>query len=152
MTAPVQRPDMARAIGDALRRIRILEQTIPRLAEYEIKVFGDDQVALVEDGAFRFAIPEDVDGYTLTAVAAFVGTVGSSDVAVQIQNNTAAVDMLSTGITIDAGEFTSYTAATPPVIDEANATVTVADMIWVDVDSDGTDALGLGVMLRFNLV
>jgi hypothetical protein len=59
--------------------------------------------------------------------------------------------MLTTKITIDASEFTSYTAATAPVIDSANKDVATGDLIAIDVDVAGTGAKGLGVILTFTL-
>ena len=53
--------------------------------------------------------------------------------------------MLTTKITIDASEFTSYTAAAAPVIDTGNDDVATGDLIAVDVDVAGTGAKGLGV-------
>jgi len=95
-------------------------------------------------------VPEDLDATALTAVAAAVTTVSSSGLpTVQIRNVTQAHDMLTTRITIDASEFTSYTAATPPVINAANATVAKGDRIAIDVDVAGTGAKGLMVALEF---
>jgi hypothetical protein len=68
---------------------------------------------------------------------------------VQIRNVTDAVDVLSTAITIDQSEFTSYTAATPPVINTANDDVATGDIIAVDVDGAGVSAAGLSVHLTF---
>ena len=67
---------------------------------------------------------------------------------IQIRNVTQTADMLSTRITIDASEFTSYTAAAA-VIDTGNDDVATGDLIAVDVDVAGTGAKGLGVILRF---
>jgi len=116
----------------------------------EIKVFSDTTTVTAGDGKFVFAISTDLDGCALWKAAAFVSTVSSSGLpTVQIRNITQAVDMLSTRITIDASEFTSYSAATAPVINQANALVAEADLIAVDVDVAGTGAKGLGVILSF---
>lgn len=123
---------------------------IPKGAAYEIKVFSDEDAATTGDGKFKFAIPADLDGVKLTDAQAFVTTASSSGlVTVQIRNVTAAADMLTTRVTIDASEKTSYTAATPRVIDAAHATVAKADEISIDVDAAGTGAKGLGVILVF---
>ena len=73
----------------------------------------------------------------------------SGTVTIQIRNATTAVDMLTTRVTIDANEFTSYTAVTAPVIDLANDNVATGDRIMVDVDVAGTGAKGLVVALTF---
>ena len=59
--------------------------------------------------------------------------------------------MLTTNITIDASEFTSYTAATAPVIDSSNKDVATGDLVAVDIDAAGTGAKGLGVILTLTL-
>ena len=120
-------------------------------AEFDIKVFDDSSAAVVVDGAFEFAIPASIDGATLSSVAAYVTTVSSAGaVTVQIRNTTTVADVLSTPITIDVSEFTSYTAATPAVIDPAEAVVTQADIIAIDIDTAGTGAKGLGVILGYS--
>ena len=72
-------------------------------------------------------------------------------VTVQIRNITQAYDFLTTPITIDGGDFTSYTAGTPPVIDGLDGTVLVdkGDRVAIDVDAADGTAEGLGVMLTF---
>lgn len=94
-------------------------------------------------------VPNDLDGASLRTAAAFVTTVGSTATTVQIRSVTNSVDMLSTAVTVDANEFSSYTAATAPVIDTAHAVVAAGDLVAVDVDAAGTGAQGLGVMLGF---
>lgn len=121
-----------------------------RAAVIEIKVFSDTAGVSTGDSKFVFAVSQDLNGAGLVAAHAFVSTVSSSGIpTVQIRNITDAVDMLSTRITIDASEFTSYTAATRAVVNSANRTVTTGDLIAVDVDVAGTGAKGLGVILTF---
>ena len=123
----------------------------PTEAHYEIKVFSDTGIMTTGNGKFIFAIPNDLDGWYLIDADAFVTTVSSSGAPnVMIRNVTDAVDMLSTAITIDASEFTSYTAATQPVISSTNDQVATGDRIAVDVDGIGTGAKGLGVILTFS--
>ena len=59
--------------------------------------------------------------------------------------------MLTTPITVDAGETDSSTAATAPVVDTSNNQVSTADVIRLDIDaiSTGTAANGLEVRLAF---
>jgi hypothetical protein len=118
----------------------------------EVKVFDDATVVTTGDGKVIICIPAAFNGMNLTAAHAFVTTVSSSGTpTVQIRNVTDAVDMLSTRITIDASEFTSYSAATAPVIDTSKDDVATGDLIAVDVDVAGTGAKGLGVILTFQL-
>jgi len=56
------------------------------------------------------------------------------------------VDVLSTAITVDASETSSYTAATAPVINTSNDDVLTGDFLRVDIDGAGTGAKGLIVM------
>lgn len=118
--------------------------------QFDIKVVSDVSVIVTGDGQFIFAIPADLNGVILSAVAAYVTTVSSSGLPnIQIRNVTTGHDMLSTAITIDASEFTSYTAATPAVINASFQSVSTGDLIAVDVDGAGTGAKGLGVILTF---
>lgn len=104
------------------------------------------------DGKLIYRVPSILNGWTITAVAAHVTTVSSSGTpTIQLRNITDAVDILSTRITIDANEKDSSTAATPAVINAANAVVATADEIAVDVDVAGTGTKGLIVEMKFEL-
>ena len=117
---------------------------------FQIKVTDDITAPSVGDGAFIMSIPHDLDNSRLVRVSAYVTTVSSSGTpTVQIRNITQSHDMLSTAITIDASEFTSLTAATPPVVDTTNNQVAAGDLIAIDVDATGTGTTGLGVNLVF---
>lgn len=102
------------------------------------------------DGKAHMFIPTLLGGHNLVAAHAGVTTVSSSGTpTIQIANVTQAADMLSTRITIDASEKTSYTAAAAPVIDAANDDVATGDELRIDVDVAGTGTKGLIVMLTF---
>lgn len=102
------------------------------------------------DGKAYYRVPALLDGWELVAVAAAVSAASSSGaVSVQVHNVTGAADMLSTPLTIDASETDSSTAATPAVIDGAEAIVATADMLRIDVDGAGTGTKGLQVELTF---
>lgn len=79
---------------------------------------------------------------TLTDVRASVATapVGST---IEVDVNEGGVSVLSTVISIDAGEKTSESAATPPVISDAS----LADdaEITVDIDQIGSSTAGAGL-------
>jgi hypothetical protein len=124
----------------------------PVTKDIEVKVFDDATVLTTGDGKAIFCIPARMNGWNLTGAKAFVTTVSSSGLpTVQIRNVTDAVDMLTTRITIDASEFTSYTAAAASVIDTAHDDVATGDLIAIDVDVAGTGAKGLGVILTFRV-
>ena len=103
------------------------------------------------DGVFLFTIPDRLDGLKLTAAnAAVPGGTGGAVVTVQLARVRAGVanDMLSTPITIDSTESSSYTATTPAVVDGTYESLEAGDFIRVDVDDDGAPgAKGLQVIL-----
>ncbi len=80
----------------------------------------------------------------LTAVRASLTTTSSSGTP-PVDINEGGTTILSTKLTIDAGELTSTTAATPAVISDS----ALADdaQITIDIDTAGTDAAGLNVYL-----
>ena len=104
------------------------------------------------DGKAYFTIPAKLNGWNLIIAQAGLTTASSSGTpTIQIANVTQAADMLSTRITIDANELTSYTAAVPPVIDASNDDVATGDLIRIDIDVAGTGAKGLMIILGFQL-
>lgn len=120
--------------------------------EFEIKLVSDllPVVTTTTVTSFVFAIPRMMNNWTLTEAHAYVTTVSAASlVTVQLYNVTRAWNMLSTPITIDVGEFDSYTAATAPVINAANDTVLKSDQIACVVTYAGSTAKGLGVWVTF---
>jgi hypothetical protein len=118
-----------------------------------VKIYDESTVISTGDGQRIFMVSDDMNGMVLKKAAALVTTVSSSGVpTIQIRNVTDSVDMLSTKVTIDASEFTSYTAAATSVVDTANDDVATGDRISVDVDVSGTGAKGLEVILTFGFV
>lgn len=137
-------------------KTRLDERVLGTLADsstkrlIQLKVFDDSTALTTGDGKIIFVIPSELNGFNLTSAHAFVSTVSSSGLpTIQVRNVTDAVDMLSTAITIDVSEFTSYTAVTAPVINTATDDVATGDRIAIDVDVAGTGAQGLGVVLTF---
>ncbi len=117
----------------------------------EIKVTKDTEIIVTGEAMFVFAIGADLNGLDLVDAQAYVSTVSSSGaITVQVRNITQGFDMLSTAITIDVGEFTSYTATTASVVDAAHQTVATGDLIAIDIDGAGTGAEGLGTILQFD--
>ena len=121
----------------------------------QIKVMDDATSLTTGDGKIIFCIPAELNGYNLVTAHAYVTTVatGATLINVDIRNVTDSTDMLSTNITIDASEFTSYTAAAQPVIDNTKDDVATGDRLAVDIDAIGntTPGKGLGVLLAFQL-
>lgn len=117
-----------------------------------IKVLAHDTALETGDGVAKYTIPDTLNGMNLVDADAAVYTASSSGTPTwQIHNLTDTVDMLSTAITIDANELTSYTAATAPVINAANDDVATGDIIRVDCDVAGTGTAGEDIILTFQL-
>lgn len=107
-----------------------------------IVAVGDETTAITAGVAkVTFRMPY---AFTLTEVRASLTTASSSgDPTVDINENGASI--LSTKLSIDSGEKTSATAATPAVI--SDATLAVDAEITIDIDTAGTGATGLKVCL-----
>ncbi len=85
-------------------------------------------------------VPPGLAGWNVT----FVGAMRRSGTGVpsfQFRNVTQGWDICTTNVTIDSGETTSGTAATPPVINTSNDNVSAYDILAVDVDAAGTSSL-----------
>lgn len=124
-----------------------------RIVELQIVAAGTANSVGDGTGNARYFVPQELNGWNLVGVAAAVitaGTTGTQDI--QIHNVTQAADMLTTKITIDSAEKTSYTAATAPVIDTANDDVATGDEIRFDTDAvHTTPAQGLNIIMVFQL-
>lgn len=112
-------------------------------------VLLNTNVALqVGDDAFRFRVSGEINGWNLASVAMSRKS-GTGVLTVQIRNVSAAVDMLSTKLTIDTGETDTTTAAVPAVINTANDGVSTGQQIAIDVDDPGTNTLFAYVEMSF---
>jgi len=154
MTVPVQELSESRDISGLEWRTRQLARRPPAATDtvvrYQLKIVHDEDTVTTGDGQLIFLVEDDVDGLSLIDAQAYVTTVATgAKPEVQIRNVTDAVDMLSTPITIDISEFSSYFAAVPSVVNPANAEVATGDRIAIDVDVAGTGAKGLGVIVHF---
>jgi hypothetical protein len=110
--------------------------------------FAYDETVTTGDGKAYITIPAKYNGWVLSAVHARVKTAGS--LTMQIHNVTDSMDMLSTPLTIDAGEYGSDTAAVPAVINTSNDDVASYDLLRIDVDAV-SGAVGLIVQLEFEV-
>jgi hypothetical protein len=81
---------------------------------------------------------------TLTAVRASVKTAGTGSTII-VDLNEGGSSVLSTKVTIDAGETSSKTAAIPPVISDSD----LADdgLMTIDIDQVGSGTAGVGLKL-----
>lgn len=143
---PLLYPDWNTYVRDNIQYLKQQADT----RQLIIKVFPDGETLTTGDGKVYLTIPALLNNFNLVAAHACVYTVSSSGTpTIQIHNLTDAQDMLSTRITIDANEYSSYTAAAAPVIDTAHDDVATGDRIRIDVDVAGTGTKGLEIHLKF---
>ena len=102
--------------------------------------------------ARKFVITDDLGGTFLRSVHATVSTAGSTATTVDVENVTNADPLLTTAVTIDATETTSYTAAVPHVMDTSGSPplnyCLRGDVLEVTA-TKGTGAADLTVLLEF---
>ena len=100
---------------------------------------GEDDDLVVGTGAITFQMPNFAT--TLTGVSVNVKTAPTGSVAT-FDLNEGGTSVLSTKITIDAGEKTSETAATPPVI--SDSAIAANAIMTIDIDTIGSTVAGAG--------
>ena len=112
---------------------------------FELVVAASDETTALTAGnnKITFRMPRAV---TLTAVRASLTTAQASGNIFTVDINEGGVSILSTKLTIDNTEKTSTTAATPPVISDANLADDAEMTIDIDQIGNGT-ATGLKVTL-----
>lgn len=122
--------------------------TVPvPIGSFNMVVTAPGAAVTIGTGMLFFLVPASLNGKTLTSLHAGLTGAGSGVVEVtltRVRGGTA--DMLSTHVTIDAGELSSYTAAVASVVDTSNDDLATGDFLRVDVVGDGTDAEGLVVV------
>lgn len=116
----------------------------PSGTPFEMVIACSDEDTPIVTGTTKvtFRMPR---GVTLTAVRANLKTPAASG-TFTVDINEGGTTILSTKITIDATEKTSVTAATPPVISDANLADDAEMTVDVDDDADGA-ATGLKITL-----
>lgn len=112
--------------------------------------------ALTTSEKAYFRIPPSMTGMNLVSVRGACGTgaAGSSSSGTPtftVKNVTDNQQMLSTSLTIDAGEYTSATAATAVAINTTYDDVVTDDLIEVAVTTSGTGVTYATVTLGFQL-
>jgi len=112
-------------------------------AEFEVKV-GDESTALTT-GTAKITWRQPF-AMTLDALPLAFLTTASSGAAPAIDINENGVSIFSTTLTIDASETTSATAATAAVLSDTS--LAFNSVMTIDIDTAGTNAAGLGVILR----
>lgn len=111
--------------------------------ERYIPMYLNSDVALTTgDYQGWFPVPSGLNGWNVTSVLSMrSGGTGVPSFQLRRIRSGASVDVLSTQSTIDSGEVTSVTAATPAVINTANDDLATGDILSADVDGAGTSTL-----------
>lgn len=105
-----------------------------------VPVNGDIALTVANQQGW-FTIPPQFNGWNITFVRVTRDAGGTGVPSFQLRNITDGVNILSTAATIDSGEVSSLTAATPPVINTAVDDVATDDRFAVDVTVAGTNTL-----------
>lgn len=88
---------------------------------------------------------------TLTDISAAVTTAPTtSAITIDVNEGTSPVSLLSTKITIDATEYTSEDAATPPVISDSSLAANARISVDVDTADSGGTSTGGSIILYYN--
>ena len=120
--------------------------------EIEFAMFGvNTDVATGSGNSPAFVVPSNMSGFKLSDIQVNVYVAGTTNTTdVQLQNTTKNTDMLSTIATIDSTEFSTDTAATPPVVNTNSNIVATDDVLVPYVKAISTTApKGLTVRMRF---
>lgn len=130
--------------------------SIPNTNKFlHLEVFDAATATATGNGKKYFIVPDELDRWNLRDIKAVVasGGTGAGTLSVQVHNVSTSQDMLSTVLSVDAGEPTSETAATPAVINTTYDLVEKGQYLRIDVDSvhGTTPANGLFLTLSFGI-
>lgn len=103
------------------------------------------------DGQAYLTVPSDWNNLRILSVHAGLALASSSGaLIVQLARvrSGVTVDTLANPVTIDTNELTSYTASLPPAVNPSNDDLATGDLLRVDIDSAGTGARGLMVIIK----
>ena len=112
----------------------------PAFTQSFVLACSDETTDLTTGTKLTFRMPY---AFTVSAVRASLTTVATGATLLTVDINEAGTTILSTKITIDASEYTSTTAATPPVISDTG----LADdaQMTIDIDAIGNTTTGKGL-------
>ncbi|NTV26669.1 MAG: hypothetical protein HGB01_10750 [Chlorobiaceae bacterium] len=132
-----------------------VKTAIPNLSGMSAMVIAGD--LSIGDGKAYIRIGPKMQGHNIVTVAAALTAPSTSGIpTVQIARGRQAapgsahtwVDVLSTRITIDQGEYDSKDAAAPAVIDTSADDLQTGDLLRIDVDVAGTGAKNLIITIE----
>lgn len=145
--------DVAVFVGEGAGVTRMLSYTLAdgkqliENAEVMVAV-GDETTAITTGNAkLTFRMPVTMVIATAALPLASLTTASSSGLPL-IDINDDGVSLFSTRISIDANELTSETATTPAVLTSSPLTIAAGSVMTVDIDTAGTGATGLKILLR----
>jgi hypothetical protein len=119
-------------------------------AQLIITIFGDGDSVTTGDGKKKITVPYWINGWNLTDFDMCVYAPSSSGKPTfQLHNLTDTHDMLSTLAVLDINEYSTYTAATPPVINTTYDDVATGDQLRFDCDVAGTGTKGSEAHVQF---
>lgn len=114
-----------------------------------IKCFKDDEALKVANGVLNFIIPDTLNNTKIVSVHGAVSVASTSGLpTARLYNITKGVYVLSTNVTIDANEYTSYTAETQPVVNASNNLLNTGDRMQIDLTAIGTGAKGFDMIIK----
>jgi hypothetical protein len=113
-----------------------------------VKVQPDDTTLAAGTATFTLTVPEILNGWNLSAIAGACTTPGTAGTASWMLRN-GTINMLSTPITIDANEYSSYTAAAAPVIDTSNDGVATGNILKFVTTTVTTGMKGQELHMQF---
>jgi hypothetical protein len=116
----------------------------------EIQIGSDTDAVVEGDGQGRIVVSENINGWRLLSVRAYVGTPSDNgSIVVDIRNETTGYDFLSYSAVIPEDELDSFLVDPQFDIDSDVERVWTGQRLVVDVSSAGENAMGLGVILTF---
>ena len=100
------------------------------------------------NGKFYFHVPSTLNGFNIVDVhAEVISAPAGSTIIIDLYNLTQTADILSTNLTIDAGETGSDTAAAAAAISGSEHDLAPNDVIRVDIDQIGSSTAGSGLIV-----
>lgn len=124
--------------------VRVTPGTTSAAGPIELQVAMSDMTTALTAGAGKAYVRSPAD-FVLDDVRLSLDTASGGSGPVTVDVNVNGASILSTKVTIDDGEKTSVTAATPAVIGDPD--VSSDDYITFDIDDEGSGAKGLIVTL-----
>lgn len=136
---------------DGIHSIDEIGQIGPYIEDKTICVTDPLGDTLITNFASYYPVGQKLDGWNLYHVAGFLTTPSSVEaVTIQIYSLRYGIDILTTPITIDANEISSYTSGTTATVNPLYSEVQKGEILKPRVVEPGTGAKGL--FIYFELI